>query len=134
MGPLQAIDYMRVHYSRRGSGYSSRITEWHLAAGEQRRNHDALELAAAGESRFGRSVLRSVVLNVRVGEVAAGFGDVAYLPLGRLGTLQRLRGLSVASATRSGAFWRGVSGVPTPSPGVVTPSQGSPTFLRMRNA
>lgn len=124
MGPLQAIDYLRVHYSQRGSGYTSRITEWHLAAGEQRRNQDAFELAASGESRFGRSVMRSVVLNARLGEVSAGLGDVAYLPLGRMGTLQRLRGVSVSSATRSGAFWRGVSGVPTPSPGVATPRLG----------
>ena len=124
VGPLRAIDHLRVQIARRGAGGAARYSEWELFAGEQRRDHDALEFSAAGESRFGRAELRAVALHARLGEIVAGLGDVPHIPLGRLGSLQRLRGLSVANLSRSGIAWRGVSGVPTPVPGLVTPRMG----------
>jgi hypothetical protein len=124
VGPLRAIDHLRVQYARRGAGDATRYTEWQLFAGEQRRDHDELEFSAAGESRFGHAELRAIALHARLGDVTAGLGDVPNIPLGRLGSLQRLRGLSVANLSRSGIAWQGVSGVPTPIPGLVTPRMG----------
>jgi hypothetical protein len=124
VGPMRAIDHLRVQYARRGAGEAARYSEWQLFAGEQRRDHDELEFSAAGESRFGHAELRAIALHARMGEVIAGLGDVPNIPLGRLGSLQRLRGLSVTSLSRSGIAWQGVSGVPTPVPGLVTPRMG----------
>jgi hypothetical protein len=124
VGPLHAIDHLRVQIARRGGGYANRLTEWQLTAGERRRDRDALEFSASGESRYGRSDLRAISLLGRLGDVVAGLGDVPAISLGRMGSLQRLRGLSVASTPRTGAYWRGVSGVPTPVPGLARPRLG----------
>jgi len=124
VGTLRAIDHLRVQTAQRGVGAAPGYSEWQLFAGEQRRDHDALEVSAAGEARYGRSSLRTLALQGRSGDLQAGLGDVPSIPLGRLGSLQRLRGLSVISLPRDGISWRGVSGVPTPLPGQITPRMG----------
>ena len=123
-GAMRAIDHLRFHVARRGSSDATRLTEWQITAGEQRRSHDAIQLDAAGESRLGHDALRALALEARMGGVVAGLGDVPAIPLGRMGSLQRLRGFSVASTARTGASWRGVSGVPTPVPGLEIPRVG----------
>jgi hypothetical protein len=124
VGPLRAIDHLRLQIAQRGAGAAPGYSEWQLFAGEQRRDHDAFELSAAGEARYGRSSLRTLALQAHLGDLLAGLGDVPNIGLGRLGSLQRLRGLSVVSLPRDGISWRGVSGVPTPLPGQITPRMG----------
>jgi hypothetical protein len=121
VGPLSAIDHLRVQLARRAAGARTSYSEWQLFAGEQRRDHDAIELSAAGEARYGRSSLRTIALAARRGDLLTGLGDVPSIGIGRMGSLQRLRGLSVISLPRDGVAWRGVSGVPTPLPGQNTP-------------
>jgi hypothetical protein len=124
IGPLRAIDHLRFQVVQRGASDPAGFSEWQLFAGEQRRDRNAFEVSAAGEERFGRQELSTMALEARMGDIVAGLGDVPSVALGRLGSLQRLRGLSVASTSSSGISWRGMSGVPTPIVGQVTPRMG----------
>ena len=122
VGALHAIDHLRLQVAQRGG--VGNYSEWQLFAGEQRRDHGALEFSATGESRYGQSALRTMALQARRGDLIADLGDVPNIALGRLGSLQRLRGLSVVNTSASGILWRGMSGVPTPLPGALTPRMG----------
>ncbi len=123
-GPLRAMDHARVQLGHRAYGAGPRYTEWNVAAGEQLRDRRAVEVSIAGATDEQRTDWRTLRLEAQRGPLRLGVGDVPAVPLGSLGSLQRLRGVALGCESRGGSTWRALGGVPTPAPRAATPRLG----------
>jgi len=118
---LRALDHLSTQIFHHGSPGPASMSHWQLAAGEQYRSNNALELGAAGTSGPGRHQLEALRLSGRRGGFSGGLGDNEPLVLAPLVYLQRLRGSVLRYTARDQSQWMALGGVPTPVAGARTP-------------
>jgi len=121
---MRALDRLgfEMFYNRPGPvGVTS---QWRIAAGEQYRSNDALEMVATGGQQRGASQLYALRAQGRVRALSASIGDAEPFALGRLGHVSRLRGAVLRLAGPERSQWLLMGGVPTPVPGLPTPRLG----------
>ena len=121
---MRALDRLGVELFHSRPGDARSTTQWRVAAGEQYRSNDALELVATGGKQRGTSRLHALRAHARFGGLSASLGDAEPFQLGRLAYLPRLRGGVVRLSGADHSKWLLMAGVPTPVPGFATPRLG----------
>ncbi len=121
---MRALDHFGAELFHHGSGGVGSTTQWQITGGEQYRSDAAMDLAAAGGQRAGRSEFQALRLSGRRGGLSGGLGDNEPLVLARLAFLQRLRGAVLRFADCRETQWLALGGIPTPIPGMPTPRLG----------
>ena len=121
---MRALDRLGMEVFHQGNPAPGSVTQWRIAAGEQYRSNDELEVVAAGGRQRGAQGLQALRLSGRLGALSGSLGDAEPFSLGRLGFIQRLRGGVVRLAGSDQSQWLALGGVPTPLPGFPTPRIG----------
>ena len=121
--PPVAVDDLRAQVTHRREG-TGPVTDWLLAAREDRRGAGTFELSLAGRERPGAPELDEARLGAAIGGWSAALGDLAVSTLRATGPLMRLRGASLGRL--AGRLpWRAHAGVSASSPG----SRAAPVAL-----
>ena len=123
-GRIRALDHLRATVAGRGSGPVTGFSEWAIAAGEELRAGQAVEVTLMGGAGPGTSGLRTFRVEGRNGGLTGMLGDSPPIVIGHLASLQNLRGAVLGSTDGRGIRWRGLCGVPTPVRGRPTPRLG----------
>jgi hypothetical protein len=121
---LRALDWARLQIAGRGSGAATRSFDWLASIGSESRRDRAFGLEATGARQGGASRLRTLRFDGRRGPLSGALGDVPPITVGRVASIQRLRGARAAIELGDGSRWSALGGGPTPVPGIRTRPYG----------
>ena len=118
---LRALDHFRAQLFHQTQSNPRAFTQWEISGGEQYREDDALEVAAAGAYRRGEPELNGLRLSGRHGTLQGSLMDAEPITVGRQAFLSRLRGAVLRYTDPRAGHWIALGGVPTPIPNFPTP-------------